>query len=75
MPSPLMQVPDGTRPLDGEVARVALASVVAWIIPASVLQPLGPELAGQVPPFCSWDQETLKGQMFFLGLLKTIRQV
>jgi hypothetical protein len=27
-----------------QVARVALASVVGWIIAASALQPLGPEL-------------------------------
>lgn len=48
VPFPLMQVPDGTRPQDGEVARVALASGVGWIIPASALQPLGSELTGQV---------------------------
>lgn len=42
---------------------------------ALVLQPLKPELTEQVPPFCFWDQEALKGQMFFLALLKPVRQV
>lgn len=48
LPFPLVQVPDGTRPQCGEVARVALALLFGWIIPALVLQPLKPELTGQV---------------------------
>lgn len=32
LPFPLVQVPDGTRPQCGEVARVALALLFGWII-------------------------------------------
>lgn len=64
-----------SRRQDGQVARWHRLWWLGGLSQLGSFSPWGPGLQGRSPSFCSWDQETLQDQMFFLGLLKMARQI